>query len=74
FKEQCGTSVVSYIQQVRITRAKNLLRFSEDPIEKIAEECGIPDANYFARVFKKVEGIAPGEYRKLWKGRQRFDQ
>ncbi|MCD7739467.1 MAG: AraC family transcriptional regulator [Lachnospiraceae bacterium] len=69
FKEQCGTSVAAYIQQVRITRAKSLLRFSEDTIEKIGEECGIPDANYFARVFKKVEGITPGEYRKLWKGR-----
>ncbi|MCD8131230.1 MAG: AraC family transcriptional regulator [Lachnospiraceae bacterium] len=74
FKEQCGSSVAVYIQQVRITHAKSLLRFSEDTIEKIAEECGIPDANYFARVFKKVEGITPGEYRKLWKGKQRFDQ
>ncbi|MCD8327141.1 MAG: AraC family transcriptional regulator [Lachnospiraceae bacterium] len=69
FKEQCGTSVASYIQQVRITHAKSLLRFSEQTIEKIGEQCGIPDPNYFARVFRKVEGIPPGEYRKLWKGK-----
>ncbi|MCD7806410.1 MAG: AraC family transcriptional regulator [Lachnospiraceae bacterium] len=70
FKEQCGTSVASYIQQVRITHAKSLLRFSDQTIEKIGEECGIADPNYFARMFKKLEGVSPGEYRKLWKGKE----
>lgn len=66
FKEQFGESVTGYLLQVRITRAKQLLRFSGQPIEEIAAECGMQDANYFARIFKKVEGVTPGEYRRLW--------
>ncbi len=68
FKEQCGMTVVNYIQQVRITRAKHLLRFSEESVEVIADTCGINDANYFSRVFRKVEGMSPAEYRRSWKG------
>ncbi len=43
------------------------LRFTDLPIEKIGQECGMSDANYFSRVFKKTEGVAPGEYRKAWR-------
>ena len=35
-------------------------------IEKIGIQCGMKDANYFSRMFKKVEGISPGEYRRQW--------
>ena len=66
FKEQFGISVIDYLLSVRITHAKQLLRFSELTIEKVGTECGIPDANYFARIFKKIEGCAPGEYRRRW--------
>ena len=66
FKEQFGMTLNSYLLQVRITHAKQLLRFSDDSIEKISIQCGMLDANYFARMFKKVEGMTPGEYRKKW--------
>lgn len=66
FKEQFGLSVNNYLQMQRITHAKQLLRFTELTIEKIGLECGMADANYFSRVFKKVEGMTPGEYRKMW--------
>ncbi len=66
FKEQFGLSISHYILQQRITHAKQLLRFTDHSIEQIGQMCGIGDANYFARAFKKVEGISPGEYRRLW--------
>lgn len=66
FKEQFGESVTGYLLQVRITRAKQSLRFTEKPVEEIARECGMNDANYFSRIFKKVEGVTPGEYRRMW--------
>lgn len=66
FKEQFGMSINSYLCRLRITQAKKLLRFTDLPIEKIGPECGIPDANYFSRTFKKVEGMTPGEYRRRW--------
>ena len=66
FKEQFGVSISTYLLGQRITHAKKLLRFSNYSMEKIAQECGMNDANYFSRMFKKVEGISPGEYRRKW--------
>lgn len=66
FKEQYGISINNYLMQKRITHAKQLLRFTNDNIETICIECGIGDANYFARAFKKMEGVTPGEYRRMW--------
>lgn len=68
FKKQYGVSIVNYLTQVRITHAKQLLRFTDMPIEAVSQECGMSDANYFSRVFRKVEGTSPGEFRKMWQG------
>lgn len=66
FKEQFGTTINNYLAQIRITHAKQLLRFTALTVEEIGRECGIEEPAYFARVFKKVEGVSPGEYRKMW--------
>lgn len=66
FKEQFGQTVTGYLMQLRITQAKRLLRFSDKNIETIAQKCGMSDANYFSRIFKKVEGTTPGQYRRQW--------
>lgn len=66
FKEQFGLSVGGYLAQVRVTHAKQLLRFTDLSVEQVGVACGIEEPSYFARVFKKVEGLAPGEYRQLW--------
>lgn len=66
FKAQYGTTIINYLLQVRITKSKHLLRFSDYTMEKIAAECGFPDANYYSRAFKKIEGISPSIYRKSW--------
>ena len=66
FKEKYETTINNYIISKRITKAKELLRFSDQSIEEIGEKCGISDPNYFSRVFKKVEGITPKQYREMW--------
>ncbi|MCR4895911.1 MAG: AraC family transcriptional regulator [Lachnospiraceae bacterium] len=66
FREGFGCSVGTYLQQLRITRAKELLRFSDKSIEEIGYECGIGAPHYFSRLFRKMEGISPSEYRKMW--------
>lgn len=66
FKEEYGISVNNYLTQIRITHAKQQLRFTSKTIEQIGLSCGIGDANYFSRIFKKIEGTSPGEYRKRW--------
>lgn len=67
FKEQFGISIMDYLQSVRITEAKNLLRFSDMSAEEIGVKTGIGDVYYFSRVFKKVEGISIREYRTQWR-------
>lgn len=66
FKEQYGTSINNYVISLRITRAKHFLRFTDMTTAEVASRLGYDDANYFIRLFKKVENITPGEYRKKW--------
>lgn len=66
FKETYGTTINNYILSHRITESKQLLRFTDYSIEHISETVGMEDAGYFARAFKKIEGISPTEYRKQW--------
>ena len=66
FREKYGISITGYLLQLRITHAKRLLRFTDLSIDKISRECGMNDANYFSRVFKKVEGTTPGKFRQMW--------
>lgn len=66
FKDAFGQSITQYLQEVRITHAKHLLRFTKKPIETIGLECGFKSAEYFARVFKQTEGINGRSYRNLW--------
>ena len=66
FKETYGTTVNSYLISKRITRAKQLLRFTDMTVDEIGAAVGMADANYFSRMFRKVEGISPRGYRKQW--------
>lgn len=66
FKENFGISINNYLIQKRITEAKYQLRFTNKTIKIISHNCGMTDTSYFNRLFKKVEGITPGEFRKLW--------
>ena len=66
FKKYYGDTILNYIIKLRITASKELLRFTSYSIDAISEQCGFEDANYFSRVFKKIEGISPSEYRRRW--------
>lgn len=66
FKKEFGTTIIQYILSKKITNAKELLRYSNASIEDIAGLCGIGDASYFNKVFKKIEGCTASEYRRRW--------
>lgn len=67
FKEQFEISIMDYLLTIRITEAKNMLRFTDKTAEEIGLLCGIGDVYYFSRVFKKVEGVTIREYRRQWR-------
>lgn len=66
FKKITGVTVGNYLNSHRINQAKQLLRFTKEPVSAIAVSCGIPDVNYFTKVFAKYEAMTPSRYRKKW--------
>ncbi|MGI5936885.1 MAG: helix-turn-helix transcriptional regulator [Oscillospiraceae bacterium] len=64
FKKETGKSIVDYLTDIRIDRAKALLRDTNISILEIAGAVGYMDARYFSRVFKQRVGLRPTEYRK----------
>lgn len=63
FKRELGLSPIEYILQEKMTRAKKLLLNSSEKIATISAEAGFQDVNYFIRLFKKMEGVTPKQYR-----------
>ncbi|MBE1442887.1 helix-turn-helix domain-containing protein [Paenibacillus sp. OAS669] len=64
FKEEFGEKFVDYLAKVRVEQAKKQLIETSEPVQVIAEKVGYLYPMSFIRVFKKVEGITPGDYRK----------
>ncbi|MDN4073011.1 response regulator transcription factor [Fictibacillus terranigra] len=62
FKQKTGYTITQYITACRLERAKHFLIYSQKNVMEISEECGFYDSNYFARVFKKYEGISPTQF------------
>ena len=65
FKEYIGTNFVSYLTLVRLEKAKELLKSTNDTIEQIAEKSGFLGSNSLIRAFKKYYNTTPGKFRKI---------
>ncbi len=64
FKDHFNNTVNEYITEVRMEKARGLLRETNAPVYEIAESVGINNYTYFCKLFKKREGMSPTEYRK----------
>ena len=62
FKKETGTSLLNYVIEERISKAKLLLQEGILSLKEIAESVGFEDYNYFSRTFKKKSGYSPKEY------------
>ena len=63
FKQEKGCNFVDFISNVRIDRAKLLLKNSDYNVVRIAVEVGYQDASYFSRVFRQATYMTPNQYR-----------
>ena len=63
FMKTTGMSLLNYIAERRIERAKEYLRGSSLPISKIAMEVGYGNFSYFSKTFRELVGCTPNEYR-----------
>ena len=63
FREELNTNIWDFINQTRIEQAKFYIQTAQNmAIYEIAEKCGFNDSGYFARIFRKYEGVSPREY------------
>ena len=63
FKKECGETLTEYVNRKRMENAAAIIKRSSKQIQAIAEECGVLDANYFIKLFKKQYGMTPTQYR-----------
>lgn len=63
FKQELGDNFSDYLGKYRIDKAKLLMLNPNLKISQIAEMVGIHDVKYFSKVFKKIEGVSPKDYR-----------
>lgn len=68
FKDRYGIPVHEYRVGLRMSRARELLDTTETPIAVVATATGYADSFYFARLFKRVHGMTPSQYRNQGKG------
>ncbi len=75
FKEMTGEPPASYLQHLRITRAKSLFQQygGSRTVKEVAGLCGYADPLYFSRVFRMTEGMSPKNYLEKVTGRERSD-
>ena len=64
FKQETGQSYIQYLTGVRMNRAVELLRGTDDKTYLVAQQVGYDDPNYFSYVFKKRFGKSPTQFRK----------
>ncbi len=65
FKEEMGENFIDYLTNVRINKAKEYLKEGLFSVKEICYEVGYGDPSYFCRIFKKVVGTTPTEYKEL---------
>ncbi len=65
FKHETGQTITQYIANLRCRQAAEMLRETNLPVQEISSYVGYTDNNYFVKVFKKVIGNTPSEYRAL---------
>lgn len=64
FKRETGLTLTEYVNRQRVEHGLFLLNATDMQIQSIAQQCGIPDVNYFTKIFKRLIGCTPKEYRR----------
>lgn len=64
FRSMLGSTPIRYLQELRVQWAAERLANTAGSISEIAAACGFQETSYFARLFRRVKGCTPSEYRK----------
>ena len=63
FKRHMNTTLFAFLQEYRIERSLEFLQ-DDQPVSAVADKAGFSDPNYYSKVFAKIKGCSPREYRK----------
>jgi transcriptional regulator GlxA family with amidase domain len=75
FKQETGTPPLTYLQDLRLEKARELLETTFLLLKEIGIQVGMPNDSHFTRDFKKKYGVTPTEYRKrYWEKNQILEQ
>ena len=66
FKKETGKTFLEYLTKVRMDKAKEMLKETNETISAICQEVGYSDTNYFVKCFQKYTGLKPNQYRKVY--------
>lgn len=69
FKKSIGMTITQYINRMRINIAKTLMIHYEVTIKEVAYTSGFSDEKYFMKIFKKLEGVTPSQYKSAFKNK-----
>jgi transcriptional regulator GlxA family with amidase domain len=69
FKAATGVALIDYVQNLRIEQAKHLLEEGVKSADEVAVDVGYENAAFFRRLFKRMTGLNPGQYRRLFQQR-----
>lgn len=64
FHREMGKTVTQHVTDLRMNHALHLLTTTQLQVQHVAQLCGIPDANYFSKLFRKRYGTTPHRYRR----------
>lgn len=68
FKKEVGQTLTDYVNSRRVEQAASMLRSGTLQVQTVAQYCGIPDVNYFSKLFKRYTGVSPKEFRQTLAG------
>ncbi len=66
FKAATGQTLIEHLQSLRVEEAKRLLETTSKPVEDISAEVGYEESAFFRRLFKRLTGVSPGQYRRMF--------
>jgi transcriptional regulator GlxA family with amidase domain len=66
FKAATGSTLIAYVQNLRIEEAKRLLETTRRSAEDVSADVGYDNPAFFRRLFKRYTGLTPGQYRQMF--------
>ena len=66
FRKDCGFTVSTYLNYIRVFHAAEMITYGDYTLQQICTAVGFNDLSYFTKIFRKIVGVPPGQYRQAF--------